>query len=181
MARLFVLSVSEMNPTPSDFIRWCNDNSGFVSIILFVATLVVAWAGGLFKLLRHKPRFVLSLSPGPTFACTYLTCKVWRVRRHADFLCTLPDDFESRFCSRNYPNRATRIQVVNQQTKLVLSAVRSRLVLASDNDFDHGLPLHVEVRRREVLSVPDAAQHGAARAIRSLPSYWEERAWRNLL
>jgi len=73
MARLFVLSVSEMNPTASDFIRWCNDNSGFVSIILFVATLVVAWAGGLFKLLRHKPRFVLSLSPGPTFACTYLT------------------------------------------------------------------------------------------------------------
>src|SRR5438034_11775919 len=73
MARLFVLSVSEMNPTASDFIRWGNDNSGFVSIILFVATLVVAWAGGLFKLLRHKLRFVLSLSAGPTFACTYLT------------------------------------------------------------------------------------------------------------
>src|SRR5206468_9553365 len=119
-----------------------------------------------------KPDFCLNVIIG---------CQVWLIQRHADVLCNLPYDLESRYCSRNYPKCATRIQVVNQQTKLVLSAVRSRLVVAPDNDFDHGLPLHVEVRRREGLSVPDAAQHGAARAIRSLPSYWEEHAWRNLL
>ena len=71
--------------------------------------------------------------------------------------------------------------MVNKQTKLVLSTVRSRLVLASDNDFNDGLPLHFEVRRREGVSVPDAAQHSAARAIRSLPSYWQECPWGNLL
>lgn len=54
-----------------DLIKWCNNNSGFVSVILFVTALLLAWIGGLFKLLRHKPRFVLSILPGPNFACTY--------------------------------------------------------------------------------------------------------------
>jgi|SRR5438445_50661 len=57
----------------NDFIKWCNDNGGFVSVILFAATLAGAWAGGLFRLLRHRPRFVLSILIGPNFACTYPT------------------------------------------------------------------------------------------------------------
>ena len=171
-----------MNPTASDFIRWCNDNSGFVSIILFVATLIIAWAGGLFKLLRQKPRFALSLSPGPTFACTYLTgAKFGEYDVTRTFFALYLTISNRGTAAGTIQSAQLGIQVVNQQTKLVLSAVRSRLVVAPDNDFDHGLPLHVEVRRREGLSVPDAAQHGAARAIRSLPSYWEEHAWRNLL
>jgi len=64
-----------MKPNANDFIKWCNDNGGFVSVILFVATLVVAWVSGLFKFFRHRPRFVLSVLPGPTFACTYATGK----------------------------------------------------------------------------------------------------------
>jgi|SRR5438128_5161683 len=62
-----------MNATVREFIEWCNDNGGFVSVILFVAALLLAWAGGLFKFLRHRPRFVLSIAPGPNFACTYST------------------------------------------------------------------------------------------------------------
>jgi len=56
-----------MNATVREFIEWCNDNGGFVSVILFVAALLLAWAGGLFKFLRHRPRFVLSIAPGPNF------------------------------------------------------------------------------------------------------------------
>lgn len=57
----------------NDAIIWCNDNAGFVSIVIFLATLMIAWAGGLFKLLRQRPRFSLSLLHGPNFACTFST------------------------------------------------------------------------------------------------------------
>lgn len=58
-----------------DAIQWCNGNDGFVSVVLFAATLLIAWIGGLFKLLRQKPRFALSIIQGPNFACTYSTGK----------------------------------------------------------------------------------------------------------
>ena len=73
MARLFCFAHNMMNPMASDLVRWCNENGGFVSVALFVVTLLVAWLGGLFKLLRHKPRFAISVLPGPNFACTYAT------------------------------------------------------------------------------------------------------------
>src|SRR5712691_10857349 len=73
MTRLFCFKSTPVNATASDFVRWCNHNGGFVSVILFLATLIVAWAGGLFKFLRHKPRFALEILPGPNFACTYPT------------------------------------------------------------------------------------------------------------
>jgi hypothetical protein len=62
-----------MELTSEDLIKWCNDNSGFVSVLLFLLTLLLAWISGLFRLLRNKPRFVLSILPGPNFACTYTT------------------------------------------------------------------------------------------------------------
>jgi len=61
------------NIAPQDAIKWCNDNGGFVAVILFVATIILAWIGGLFRFLQQRPRFVISIVPGPTFACTYAT------------------------------------------------------------------------------------------------------------
>ncbi len=62
-----------MRPIASELIRWCNDNGGFVSVILFIVTLLFAWLSGLFALIRHRPRLKLSILPGPNFACVVLT------------------------------------------------------------------------------------------------------------
>ena len=63
----------KLNTAAQDFIRWCNDNGGFISVLLFAATVLLAWIGGVFKFLRQKPRFVMRLLRGPSFACTYST------------------------------------------------------------------------------------------------------------
>jgi hypothetical protein len=43
-----------MNDQLKDVVIWCNNNGGFVSVVIFVATLVIAWAGGLFNALCEQ-------------------------------------------------------------------------------------------------------------------------------
>lgn len=57
----------------SDIIRWTNENSGFLTLLLFLVTLFFGWISGIFKHLRHRPNFILNLIPGPTFCCTFNT------------------------------------------------------------------------------------------------------------
>lgn len=52
---------------------WMNSNQGVVSGSIFISTLVLGWASGIFGALRRRPKFKISTLPGPTFSCTYAT------------------------------------------------------------------------------------------------------------
>jgi len=54
-------------------IEWCNQNAGFVSVLLFGATIILGWVSGIFKSIIKKPRFKIRLLPGPTFVTTFDT------------------------------------------------------------------------------------------------------------
>lgn len=51
--------------------KWSNDNQGVVSLAIFIVTIALGWASGIFSALRRKPKFRLSLIDGPTFCCTF--------------------------------------------------------------------------------------------------------------
>jgi len=52
-------------------IDWANQNSGFLTLILFLVMLFFGWVSGIFRVLMHKPKFKIGLLPGPTFICTF--------------------------------------------------------------------------------------------------------------
>lgn len=56
-------------------IDWANQNSGFLTFILFIVTLVLGWTSGIFRALMHKPRFKIGIKEGPTFICSFTTEK----------------------------------------------------------------------------------------------------------
>lgn len=53
--------------------NWLNENQGLVSVGIFVVTLFLGWASGIFSALRRKPKFKIELIPGPTFVCIFAT------------------------------------------------------------------------------------------------------------
>lgn len=55
--------------------KWSNDNTGVVSVCIFLTTLLFGWSSGIFQALRRKPKFKLRIIPGPTFSCTFPTGK----------------------------------------------------------------------------------------------------------
>jgi len=57
--------------TMDDIIRWTNDNSGFVSVVIFGLTLLIAWTSGLFNELRKRPRFKIEIVKQCTFATIF--------------------------------------------------------------------------------------------------------------
>jgi hypothetical protein len=52
---------------------WCNQNAGFTAFLLFLAALILGWASGIFRVLIRRPKFVISVLPGPTMCCTFET------------------------------------------------------------------------------------------------------------
>lgn len=46
-----------------------NNNSGFISVLLFILGLIIAWISGLFKLLRNNPEFRIELLEQCSFCC----------------------------------------------------------------------------------------------------------------
>ncbi|HBG48293.1 MAG TPA: hypothetical protein DDW90_02050 [Cyanobacteria bacterium UBA9971] len=54
-------------------IKWCNENSGFLSLIIFAITLLLAWLTGVFEALKKQPKFKIELLNIPTFCCTFPT------------------------------------------------------------------------------------------------------------
>jgi len=54
-------------------IKLCNENSGFIGVIIFVTTLILGWASGIFSALRKRPKFKIQVLPGPTLCTTYPT------------------------------------------------------------------------------------------------------------
>ncbi|RUP80607.1 hypothetical protein C7Y69_11165 [Alteromonas sp. KS69] len=54
-------------------LKWLNGNQGVLAVIIFLLTLLFGWISGIFRALQKKPRFKLSLIPGPTFTTTTIT------------------------------------------------------------------------------------------------------------
>lgn len=67
------LGVSFIN----DLIKWSNDNSGFLSIILFLATIGIGWVGGIFALIRNRPKFKIDIIDQCTFYSTLIQDKTY--------------------------------------------------------------------------------------------------------
>ena len=59
-------------------VDWANDNSGFLALILFLATLFLGWISGIFKALKRKPELKIEILPGPTFCASFDTSRIWR-------------------------------------------------------------------------------------------------------
>jgi hypothetical protein len=57
--------------TVGDIIKWTNDNSGFVSVVIFGLTLLIARVSGLFSELRKRPGFRIDIIQQCTFATTF--------------------------------------------------------------------------------------------------------------
>jgi hypothetical protein len=58
-----------------DITAWINKNSGVVSVLIFLSSLMIAWFSGIFKALRNKPQFKIEALLGPTICSTFLTGK----------------------------------------------------------------------------------------------------------
>lgn len=56
-------------------INWINENSGFVGVLIFIATILMGWVSGIFKSLVRKPKLKIEKIEGPTFASTFNTGK----------------------------------------------------------------------------------------------------------
>lgn len=56
-----------------EIIDWTNQNSGFLTLILFVTTLMLGWVSGIFRALMHKPKFQIEINEGPTFISNFPT------------------------------------------------------------------------------------------------------------
>jgi len=54
-------------------VNWFNTNSGFVSVLIFLITLLLGWITGIFSSLRRKPKFSIEVIPGPSLSSTYFT------------------------------------------------------------------------------------------------------------
>ena len=54
-------------------IKWANENEGFLSIILFFATILLGWLSGLFNSLIKKPNLKIRFIDKVSFYSSYLT------------------------------------------------------------------------------------------------------------
>jgi TPP-dependent trihydroxycyclohexane-1,2-dione (THcHDO) dehydratase len=52
-------------------INWSNENAGFISVIVFILTLLIAKVSGLFSAIRKKPKFQIDLIEAQTFGCIF--------------------------------------------------------------------------------------------------------------
>lgn len=61
-----------------DLIKWSNENSGFLSVVLFIATICIGWISGLFSLIRNKPKFKIDIINQCTFYSTLILEKTYK-------------------------------------------------------------------------------------------------------
>lgn len=66
----------------NDFIKWTNDNSGFLSLILFVGAIVYGWVSGLFNSLIKKPKLKVRFIDKISFYSFYYTGEKYEIKEH---------------------------------------------------------------------------------------------------
>lgn len=59
-------------------INWTNNNSGFLTLILFLVTLFMGWISGIFKALKRRPILQVDVLQGPTFCASFDTPRTWK-------------------------------------------------------------------------------------------------------
>lgn len=52
---------------------WCNDNAGFVGVVIFILTILIGIVTGFFKAILNKPHLKIESIPGPNI-CTVVDC-----------------------------------------------------------------------------------------------------------
>jgi hypothetical protein len=57
----------------ADIFRLANNNQGVVDILIFLATLFIAWATGIIDGLRRRPNFKIDVMEGPSLCSTFET------------------------------------------------------------------------------------------------------------
>jgi len=50
-------------------LKWSNENSGFLGLLIFLTTLSLGWITGLFAYFRKRPKFKLRIIEHSTFGC----------------------------------------------------------------------------------------------------------------
>lgn len=63
-------------------IKWTNDNSGFLSVLLFLAAIVYGWGSGLFNSLIKKPKLKVRFIDKVSFYSFYFTGEKYEVKEH---------------------------------------------------------------------------------------------------
>lgn len=61
----------------NEIIYWTNSNSGFLALILFIATIIYGWASGLISSLIKKPKLKVRFIPKMSFYSFYFTGERW--------------------------------------------------------------------------------------------------------
>jgi hypothetical protein len=56
-----------------DTVDWSNANSGFLSLLLFLTTILFGWVSGIFGSLIRRPKFQIEVIEGPSLCCTFIT------------------------------------------------------------------------------------------------------------
>jgi hypothetical protein len=51
----------------TEIIKWTNDNSGFLGLLIFIFSLLLGWITGLFNYFIKKPKFKIRIIEGATF------------------------------------------------------------------------------------------------------------------
>lgn len=62
----------------NSIINLANDNAGFLSIVLFLLTILLGWVSGIFSSLRKRPKYKIRILPGPTLCTTFKTGKEYQ-------------------------------------------------------------------------------------------------------
>jgi hypothetical protein len=62
-----------LNHILKNIIDWSNTNPGFLSLLLFVTTILLGWVSGIFKSLIKRPKFQIEVIEGPSLCCTFNT------------------------------------------------------------------------------------------------------------
>lgn len=57
--------------TLKNIISWTNENSGFVSVLIFLITLLIAWISGFFRMLVNKPKLKIQIINQCSFCCVF--------------------------------------------------------------------------------------------------------------
>ena len=70
--------IEELKLIIKDITDWCNQNSGFLTAIIFILTLVIGWISGFFKLIRKRPKFKIETIEGATFYSTIFLEKTYQ-------------------------------------------------------------------------------------------------------
>lgn len=59
----------------NSLVGWTNENSGFLSLVIFILTMAFAWFSGIIKNLMKKPKFKIDIIDNASFCSTFPTEK----------------------------------------------------------------------------------------------------------